>query len=105
MFPEAAWAVACSPSSPPSTTTPSGFANFFVGGTLLHGAAGKSGKVKTVLIEEGRRCYCPVDSIGAPKESGKPGDGTTTADAKRALKAIKEVRKFFAPHLPGIPEP
>jgi len=27
--------------------------------------------VKTVLIDEGRRCYCPVDSIGVPKESGK----------------------------------
>jgi len=27
--------------------------------------------VKTDLIEEGRRCYCPVDSIEAPKESGK----------------------------------
>jgi predicted nucleotidyltransferase len=60
----------------------------------LHGAARRSGKVKTVaetigkikefrkgitlggisvreLIEEGRRCYCPVDSIEAPKESGK----------------------------------
>lgn len=33
-----------------------------------------------------------------------PGDETTTTDAKRALKAIKEVRKFFALHLPGISE-
>ncbi|MCR4310748.1 MAG: HEPN domain-containing protein [Deltaproteobacteria bacterium] len=33
-----------------------------------------------------------------------PGDETTIMDAKKALKAIKEVRKFFAPHLPGIPE-
>jgi len=33
-----------------------------------------------------------------------PGDETTATDAKRALKAIKEVRKFFALHLPGIPE-
>lgn len=33
-----------------------------------------------------------------------PGDETTITDAKRALKAIKEVRKFFALHLPGISE-
>ncbi len=33
-----------------------------------------------------------------------PGEKSSTAYAKRALKAIKEVRKFFALHLPGIPE-
>lgn len=27
--------------------------------------------MKTELIEEGRRCYCPIDSIEAPKELGK----------------------------------
>jgi len=32
-----------------------------------------------------------------------PGDEATAADAKRALKAVKEVRKFFALRLPGIP--
>jgi hypothetical protein len=57
--------------------------------------------VKTELIEEGRRCYCPIDSIEAPKELGKK---VFPVAAKRALKAIKEVRKFFALHLPGIPE-
>ena len=31
-----------------------------------------------------------------------PGDEATASDAKRALSAIKEVRKFFALRLPGI---
>ena len=33
-----------------------------------------------------------------------PGEKSSTVYAKRALKAIKEVRKFFALHLPGISE-
>ena len=33
-----------------------------------------------------------------------PGERSSAVYAKRALKAIKEVRKFFALHLPGIPE-